>query len=89
MSSNIQTYSLLSWLLVVSSVLTCGKSLGHPRRASASAFLACCASTCTLLCFVTTRQLGSDRVQTIEHRTSLLVELLVLVVLGQSLLSFH
>ena len=24
-------------------MLTCGKSLGHPRRASASAFLACCA----------------------------------------------
>ena len=60
MSSNI-----LSAVLVISSafsVLTCGKSLGHPRRASASAFLACCASTCTLLWFVTTRQLGSDRV---------------------------
>ena len=30
-----QAYSLLSWLLVVPSMLTYGKSLCHPRRASA------------------------------------------------------
>ena len=56
-----QTYSLLSWLWVVPSVLTYGKSSGHPHRTSASAFLTC-ASMCTPLCFVTTEQLSSDRV---------------------------